>query len=144
MLNSMNLNLPLCACSKSGVSNLFEPKAIFTRKKYWRAIQRKHPTFCTKIKIIVTGGSKKHCAGHSKSLRKPNLIKIEEKRAFTSNLFSTSAKIDRTEGFKKHCAGHSKPLRVPNVAREPRVGRAYSKLILKTNHLLLFCTSNCS
>ena len=125
----------------TGLSNLFEPRTILTHKKYWRAIQREHPTFCTKIiviskkkrslaeislrfatfctkiKILMTEGSKKHCAGHSKSLRRPNLIKIEEKRAFKSNLSSTSAKIDRTEGFKKHCAGHLKPLRGPRVIR---------------------------
>ena len=36
----------------AGVSNLFEPRAILTHKKYWRAIQRKHLTFCTKIIVI--------------------------------------------------------------------------------------------
>ena len=110
----------------AGVSNLFEPRAILTHKIYWRAIQRKHPTFCikiiviskkkrsspeislrfatfcTKIKIVVTEGSKKTLCGSLKIFTPAKLDKNRRKKAFTSNFSSTSAKIDRTEGFKKH------------------------------------------
>ena len=37
---------------RSGVSNLFEPRAILTYRKYWWTKQTKHPTFCPKIIVI--------------------------------------------------------------------------------------------
>ena len=42
----------MMSASTSGVSNLFEPRAILTHRKYCWVKQTKHPIFCPKIIVI--------------------------------------------------------------------------------------------